>query len=139
MKGKLSAALSAILLLWSGAAADAAPRNVGAKEAAALIEANRRNESFVILDLRTPKEYADERIAGAVLVDFLAPTFRGELARLDRGKTYLVYCRTGNRSGRALRLFDELGFGEVVHLAAGIVGWREAGLPTVRGTGGGRS
>lgn len=125
--------LAALVLASSGAAAS--PRAVGAAEAAALIQAGQGREDFVLLDLRTPAEFGDERLEGAVLVDFLAPGFRDEVARLDRSKTYLVYCRTGNRSGKALAVFDTLAFRDVIHLAAGIVGWKEAGLPTVRGVG----
>ncbi|MBI5446963.1 MAG: rhodanese-like domain-containing protein [Deltaproteobacteria bacterium] len=130
MKRWWKAAVSAVVILTGTALAES--RDVGASEAAALIEANKGKASFAILDLRTPREFADERIAGSLLVDFLAPTFRQELAKLDRGKTYLVYCRTGNRSGKALKSFEELAFRDVVHLSTGIVGWKEAGLATVR-------
>src|SRR5512134_2126968 len=59
---------------------------------------------FVLLDVRTRKEFDAERIAGAVMVDYNSPSFRDEIAKLDREKTYLVYCRTGNRSAGALKV-----------------------------------
>jgi rhodanese-related sulfurtransferase len=88
--------------------------------------------NFVLLDVRTPKEFAQERIRGAVEIDFHSRTFREQVAGLDRGKTYLVYCRTGNRSGNTVKVMKEEGFGSVYHLSGGIVKWKEAGLPTVK-------
>jgi len=87
---------------------------------------------FVLLDVRTPKEFQAERIEGAVTVDYLSPAFRDEMAKLDREKTYLVYCRTGNRTVGALKAMRELGFRNVLHLASGITKWKEAGYPTIR-------
>ena len=87
---------------------------------------------FVLLDVRTRKEFDAERIGGAVMVDYLSPSFRDEIAKLDRGKTYLVYCRTGNRTRGALKAMRELGFPNVSVLDGGIVKWKEAGFPTAR-------
>jgi rhodanese-related sulfurtransferase len=87
---------------------------------------------FILLDVRTPKEFREERIEGAVMVDYLSPAFRDEMAKLDREKTYLVYCRTGNRTKGALKAMRELGFRNVLHLAGGITKWKEAGFPTAR-------
>jgi rhodanese-related sulfurtransferase len=87
---------------------------------------------FVLLDVRTPNEFAEERIRGAVMVDYRSPSFRDEMAKLDREKTYLVYCRTGNRTKGALQVMRELGFRNVLHLAGGITKWKEAGFPTAR-------
>ena len=54
------------------------------------------------------------------------------MAKLDRGKTYLVYCRTGNRTKGALKVMRELGFLSVLHLSSGITKWKEEGFPTAR-------
>jgi rhodanese-related sulfurtransferase len=87
---------------------------------------------FVLLDVRTPKEFNEERIGGAVMADYLSPSFRDEMAKLDRGKTYLVYCRTGHRTNGALKVMRELGFSNVYEFAGGITKWKEAGFPTAR-------
>ena len=87
---------------------------------------------FVLLDVRTRKEFDAERIAGAVIVDYNSPSFRDEIGKLDREKTYLVYCRTGNRTKGALKVMQEMGFRNLLHLADGITGWKEAGFPTAR-------
>lgn len=103
-------------------------RHVTAAEAAAVIE----RPGVVVLDVRTPSEYAAAHIAGARLVDFRSPGFRDELARLDRAPHYVVYCRSGNRSTHALEVFRELEFQSVTHLDGGILAWSEAGLPVQR-------
>lgn len=121
--------LAAMTAAW--AAGDRA-RNVSPEEARKLIRENAGNREFVILDVRTPGEFAQGHIEGAVLIDFRSPGFREEMAARDREKTYLVYCRTGNRSARALGIMQELGFSRYYHLAGGILRWVEAEQPTVR-------
>jgi len=114
----------------AGAGADEG-RNVGLGEAQALIRKNIGNRDFVVLDVRTPGEFAQGHLQGAVLVDYLSPGFRGEMAGLDKTKTYLVYCRTGNRSVSAMGILSELGFHSTYHLEGGITRWLQEGLPAV--------
>jgi phage shock protein E len=87
---------------------------------------------FVLLDVRTPKEFGEERIEGSMMVDYQSPSFRDEIAKLDRGKSYLVYCRTGHRTEGAVKVMRELGFLNVSVMAGGITKWKEAGFPTAR-------
>jgi rhodanese-related sulfurtransferase len=115
----------------SGAGSDPG-RNVDPGEAHALILKNKGNRDFVVLDVRTPGEFAKGHLDGAVLVDYRSAGFREEMAGFDRTKTYLVYCRTGHRSTRALGIMSELGFRSYYHLEGGITRWAEEGLPTVR-------
>jgi rhodanese-related sulfurtransferase len=100
-------------------------------EASRLMEANRGNPAFVVLDVRTDAEYREGHIPGAVLIDFRSTAFRERVASLARDRTCLVYCRTGNRSGSALGVMEELGLGTLHHLAGGIAAWKEKGLPVV--------
>jgi rhodanese-related sulfurtransferase len=83
----------------------------------------------VILDVRTPKEFGEGHVENAVSLNFFHEDFRKGLAKLDRDKTYLVYCRSGNRSSKAVEIMKGLNFKSVYHLPAGIVGWEEEGLP----------
>jgi rhodanese-related sulfurtransferase len=106
--------------------------NLSPAEARNMIEERAGDPRFVLLDVRTPKEFGEERIQGAVMVDFRSPSFRADIAKLDREKTYLVYCRTGNRSEGAVKVMRELGFRNVMHLSDGITKWKEAGFPTTR-------
>ncbi len=107
----------------------AEPRQLSAGEAGELWRARTGSDGFVLLDIRTPPEFQAERIPGAVNIDFHASTFRDEVSRLDREKTILLYCRSGNRSSQSLPLFRALGFKDVRHLQGGILSWKKAGLP----------
>ena len=106
--------------------------NLSPSEAQEVVGKRSGDPRFVLLDVRTPKEFQAERIEGAVMVDYQSPAFRDEMAKLDREKTYLVYCRTGNRTVGALKMMRELGFRNVLHLSSGITKWKEAGYPTIR-------
>jgi rhodanese-related sulfurtransferase len=102
------------------------------KDAFELIQKNKGNSNFVILDIRTPEEFRDGHIADAINVDFRSENFGKEIGRLDRNKTYFVYCRTGNRSYDALNLMGPTGFRSIVRLAGDITGWKSADLPIVK-------
>lgn len=123
----------ALLALASCRAANAL--EVNAEGAAELIRTNPDNLDLVLLDVRTPAEFAAGHLEGALNIDFRAAGFSDRIAALDRSRTYLVYCRTGNRSGRALPLFDRLGFEAVVHMSNGITAWQRHGLPVTQQAG----
>jgi rhodanese-related sulfurtransferase len=112
----------------AGATAATRVEHVDAPEAARLIE----RSNVTVLDLRTPEEHAVAHLAGAQLLNFNSPDFERELARLDRGRTYLVHCASGRRSTAALEKFRELGFQHVIHLDGGLRAWQAAGLPVVK-------
>ena len=104
--------------------------DITAEAAFDLIQENRDNPDFVILDVRTAEEYDDGHIDNAINIDFYAATFRDDVNKLAKDNTYLIYCRSGNRSGQALDIMDELGFQEVYNLSGGIKAWNVSGLPT---------
>jgi rhodanese-related sulfurtransferase len=106
--------------------------NLSPAEARDLLGKRSGDPGFVLLDVRTRKEFDAERIAGAVIVDYNSPSFRDEIAKLDRSKSYLVYCRTGNRTNGAVKVMRDLGFPNVSVYPGGITQWKEAGFPTVR-------
>jgi rhodanese-related sulfurtransferase len=83
----------------------------------------------VLLDVRTPAEFADGHLAGATNVDMQAADFAARLATLDRSARYALYCRSGHRSGIAADQMRAAGFGDVVDLAGGITAWTAAGRP----------
>lgn len=122
--------LAAILQLPLAACAQAPTVPQLTSEAARdAITQNAGRADFVVLDVRTPDEFRAGHIAGAVNVDFHAPDFERQLAKLDRSRTYLVYCRTGNRSSKSLPVLARLGFARVLHLEHGITEWKSKGLP----------
>ena len=103
------------------------------QEAAKLIEKRQNDPNFVILDVRTPAEVAEGRIAGACPLDFRSSDFADKIKELPRDKTYLVYCRSGNRSAKAVKLMQDAGFTDLINLGGGIIDWEKAGLPVVKG------
>ena len=80
------------------------------EESHALIQQHEGDENFVILDVRTPGEFQQARLENAINIDFYSKTFREQMDKLDKEKTYLVYCRSGNRSGVTLQLMEKLNF-----------------------------
>ncbi len=106
--------------------------DVTSQEAFDLIQKNHGNPDFIILDVRTSSEFQDRHIEGALNIDVNLPSFSEELEQLDRNGTYLVYCRSGNRSRTALAIMEDLGFTRIYHLANGITEWVDAGLPVAQ-------
>ena len=104
-------------------------QEVTVDQARELIQKRARNAQLVILDVRTPEEFAEGHLSGAVNVNLMAPDFESRLAGLNRGQTYLVYCRTGSRSAKATQAMRRLGFRSVYHMFEGIVGWQKKGFP----------
>ena len=85
--------------------------------------------SRTLIDIRTPEEYAEGHLAGSQLIDFKAADFEDRLKELDRNAQYVIYCRSGNRSGQARTLMTSLGFTDVADIDGGIQAWANAGLP----------
>jgi rhodanese-related sulfurtransferase len=84
----------------------------------------------VVIDVRTPAEFAEGHIEGAVNIDVEDPAaFTAAVANLDPAATYAVYCRSGNRSATATAYLVDEGFASVAELDGGIVAWTDAGLP----------
>lgn len=81
----------------------------------------------VLLDVRTPEEFAAGHIEGARNLPMSAPDFQERVAALDPGATYAVYCRTDVRSGRALEALAEQGLTDVFDLEGGMDAWQEYG------------
>ena len=107
-------------------------KNINPQEAFTLIEDNKTDPDFVILDVRTKEEVDAGYIENAINIDFYSDTFREELNKLDKDKKYLIYCRSGNRSGQALAIMKELNFKEVYNMVGGIDEWQAERLPTVK-------
>jgi rhodanese-related sulfurtransferase len=102
---------------------------VTSQEALDLIEENDGNPGFIILDVRTASEFQAGHIEDALSIDVNLLSFSEELGQLDRSVTYLVYCRSGNRSRTALAIMEDLGFTRIYHLTNGITEWVASGLP----------
>lgn len=90
-------------------------------------------DDLVILDVRTPEEFAEGHIDDAIMIDFYNDDFADQLAGLDPEVPYVLYCRSGNRSGQTLAIMEQLGFTSVQDVDGGAIAWQEAGLPLVPG------
>lgn len=86
-------------------------------------------DSVQLLDVRTPQEYAEGHIDGALNINVQSEDFQ-KMAEKDLSKdaTILVYCRSGRRSMDAAEILTKLGY-KVVNLKGGIIEWKEDGLP----------
>jgi len=100
---------------------------VSPAEAAQVIEDD--PAGLVVLDIRTPEEFNEVRLAGAVNVDYYDADFADQLDALDKNDPYVMYCRSGNRSSDAVKAMKELGFVEVYEIDGGIVNWYDSGFP----------
>ena len=101
-------------------------KNVSPDEAEKLLK---DHPKIVVLDVRTPEEFAKGHIAGAKNVDFKAADFAEKVAALDKGKIYLVHCAAGGRSSKTLDLMKGKNFAALYHLNEGFKAWEKAGKP----------
>ena len=101
-------------------------------EPQAFIERVKADTSAIILDVRQPEEFAEGHLAQGINLDWLNQTvFINGLAKLNKQKTYYVYCRSGRRSQAAAGKLKAEGF-QVVDLKGGYLHWVELGLPIVK-------
>ncbi len=84
-------------------------------------------ENTVILDVRTPDEFKDGHIEGAINIDFFGKNFDEEIAALDKSKYYLVYCAAGGRSGKTLKKLKNTAFTGAANLKGGMGAWQSSG------------
>jgi rhodanese-related sulfurtransferase len=82
------------------------------------------DKEAILLDVRTPIEHQMVRIPNSILIDINSPTFMQEIEKLDKNKSYYVYCRSGNRSFHAGNYMLKAGFEKVYNLEPGIIGWQ---------------
>jgi rhodanese-related sulfurtransferase len=102
------------------------------KDAYTMIQKNKNNKDFVVLDVRTPEEFTSGHIEGAINIDYNSEGFKTEVGKQDKKKTYIVYCRTGRRTSGAVKIMTELGFNHIYVIKGDIVEWQAENLPLVR-------
>ena len=98
-------------------------KNIDVRE----FEKLRTAKTNVILDVRTPQEFAAGHMPGAVNIDVNSPEFDKKVATLDPKKTYLVHCAAGFRGSKACEKLQKLSFGRVYNLEGGMKAWEKAG------------
>ena len=118
-------ALILLFFLSLDALAQAKFKNVGVDQ----FDKLRQQTNAVVLDVRTPKEFAAGHIPGAVNIDWNAADFGKKVAELDKSKTYLVHCAVGGRSAKASDKMTAIQFTNVYNLEGGMKAWEKAGKP----------
>jgi len=102
-------------------------KKIDSYQAHKLIEDNANKPDFVILDVRTPGEYNSGHIENAVNVDYKSANFKDEVNKLDKNKTYAVYCHSGRRAAASADIMEQLGFKSIYEIG-GVEQWQEAGF-----------
>lgn len=87
--------------------------------------------AVVVIDVRTPGEYASGHIANATNIDVESGMFEQQIASLDKSKTYAVYCHSGRRSANAASIMSKAGFTKIYNLDGGVTAWANAGQQLV--------
>jgi rhodanese-related sulfurtransferase len=97
-------------------------------------ETLKEDPKIIIVDIRTPEEFAQGHLAHAKNINFMGGSFEDELAKLDKSKTYMMHCRSGGRSTRSLPIWKKLGFQKVIHLNKGMNDIQTTQLPLEKGS-----
>jgi rhodanese-related sulfurtransferase len=129
---RLFTTLFLMMPLFAVQADDVISEHVNIHQFADLIAENSDNPNIEIIDVRTPREFHSGHIANAVVIDFYGKGFVNKLEQLDKNKTYLLYCRSGNRSGKTLKLMRKLGFKAAYNMKGGMNKWTAAKQAVVK-------
>lgn len=116
-----------LMVVTSASQLWAAEKDISARDAKALLDAKR---NIYLLDVRTPQEYSQGRIAGSVLIPI--GEFERRVREVPKNKTIIVYCAVGSRSKPVAGFLARQGYGEVYNVTDGIVGWYRNGFPILR-------
>lgn len=89
-------------------------KNLTVEEVITLWEAN---PDIVVIDVRTPDEIAETgAIENSINIDFKSSDFKEKISALDKDKEYILFCKSGNRSGQASKIMAEMGFSNINNL-----------------------
>ena len=124
---KVIAMLTSVLLLAGCASGATGVTNMNVED----FSKKTAESGVVILDVRTPGEFMTGHIQGAQNIDFESGSFESQIESLDKNGTYAVYCRSGNRSGQAVKVMQDAGFKNIYNLDGGVIDWANSGLPLV--------
>ncbi len=117
--------LGAVFLLFFSVSIFAQIKNVDAVAFKKLID----EKKYVLIDLRTNDEIKSKgMIKGATQIDFLDKNAEANIEKLDKNKSYLIYCAGGGRSIDCAELMQKQGFKEVINLEKGFGDWKNKGF-----------
>ena len=105
----------------------AAEKNISSRDAKTLLDANK---NAYLLDVRTPQEYSQGKLAGSVLIP--VSEFERRISEVPRNRPIVVYCAVGSRSRSVANFLSQQGYKDVYNMTDGIVGWYRNGFPIQR-------
>jgi len=94
-----------------------------------------QNKTVIVLDVRTPEEYAIGHIEGALNINIAEADFSKRVSKLNRDKTYIIHCSANVKNGRSaksLEIMSSFGFDNLLNMEGGIIAWEQSGYPLVR-------
>ncbi len=86
----------------------------------------------ILLDVRTPEEYAKGHLPNAININYLSPDFKQALKELKPDQPYFIYCAVGGRSAKACTQLKNIGFKKVYNLEEGIMAWQKSGQEIIK-------
>ena len=117
------------MICSTAAMAEEGYRDVTVKEASLMIKEPGSVSPIVALDVRTKGEFDSGHLNDAINIDVKSASFKEEISKLDKDKTYLVYCRSGKRSKLAQNIMKELHFKKAINMLGGFIAWQKSGQP----------
>lgn len=96
------------------------------------IEFKEQSKNQTMIDIRTPQEFAQGHIEGAININYFDKSFLEQVSKFDKTKPIYMYCRSGNRTSSASKKMQDLGFEEIIDLQGGIMNWSRNKLEIVK-------
>ena len=116
---KLFTIISGVFILMSSCDIGQNQNDISIKE----LKNKIASDNYILLDVRTSEEYNNGHLKGSINIDYFSDDFSDEISSLGLESPILVYCRSGNRSGKAMNIMYDLGFKEVKNLIGGYKSW----------------
>lgn len=129
MKNQIVSSVFLMIVLFLNNSCGQENKNIKVIEPAKFEAMLAADPKIVLLDVRTKEECDSGKIANSINIDFYAEDFADKISKLDKDKTYLVYCRSGKRSNKTANMLEEQGFKNIVDLKSGIKAWVADGFP----------
>jgi len=117
---KIRILIPVLFLLLSSSINAQTRTEVNSKQASVLIQ---KDSKLIVLDVRTPEEFKEGHIKGAINIDIRQEDAFSKIDKLNKNAKYLVYCRTNHRSGIAVSHMMQSGFRNVTQMMDGFPGW----------------
>ncbi len=132
--------ITLITLLWIGFASCGQKQNDKStdQDSASVIslisatELDKVNDQILLIDVRTPGEFASGHIENSINIDYKSDNFKDLISELDKNQEVYVYCKVGGRSGRSAKILEDMGFEKIYDLDGGINAWEKEGLKMVK-------